>query len=83
MDERCSVTELIASQCAHCRKLPDPSAELLRDIFGEPTERPGGVWFEARYPGSCADCGNPFDGGALIRTDGVRGHLCGLCGEDA
>lgn len=30
-DQRCDVTELLVSQCAHCRKLPDPLADAQPD----------------------------------------------------
>lgn len=42
-----------------------------------------GPWFEARYDGECAGCGDEFEAGEEIRADGEGGYLCGNCGEDA
>lgn len=72
--ERCGVTELLAEQCAHCRKLPD------LDPFEEPAERPG-RYFRARFPGTCAGCAETFDRGERIRYDDGGGFECEDCGD--
>lgn len=33
-------------------------------------------WFEARYPGICAKCDEPFEVGTQIRADGHGGYQC-------
>lgn len=77
-EERCPLTELISTQCAHCRKLPDPAADLLRDIFEEPAQRQTGPWFSARYEGRCSECGMAFEVGDPIRPSG-RGFVAPCC----
>lgn len=76
MSDRCSVTELLVEQCAHCRP-PAPAA----DPFDEPTPKLGSS-FEARYPGQCSDCGDRFDAGDEIRSDLSGGYICADCAED-
>ena len=70
---RCSITDLPEDQCAHCRKLPDPGAESSQHL---------GPWFEARYSGRCAECGERYHEGDEIRADGHGhgGYLCEPCG---
>lgn len=72
--ERCTLTELLVDQCAHCRRLPDPPARTV----GKP--------FEAHRYGRCADCDNPYEPGdkiRAIREDGViTGILAECCWED-
>lgn len=67
MAERCDVTDLLAEQCAHCRKLPDPP---LREL-GRP--------FPAEYDGRCIDCGDWFTAGATIRRDSEECGYVGPC----
>lgn len=62
--------DLPAVTCAHCRKLPDPTPRVL----GRP--------FAAAYPGSCVDCGEPFEPGDRIRRADDGGYVCGPCGEE-
>lgn len=70
-DERCAVTELVVEQCAHCRPAPVP----------DPFDEPGGApWFEARYGGTCVDCGDRFDPGDTIRAAGAGEYECADCG---
>lgn len=71
MAERCDITELLVTECAHCRKLPDPPEQR-----GE-----RGPWFTARYVGDCS-CGTVFIPGDQIRADGEGGYLCDVCGQD-
>lgn len=67
MPERCEITDLLAEQCAHCRKLPDP---LPRQI-GQP--------FTAAYAGRCVDCDTRFEPGDSIRRDLADGAYVGPC----
>lgn len=41
-----------------------------------------GPWFPARYDGECDGCGEPFDAGDDIRSDGSGGWLAECCGDD-
>jgi hypothetical protein len=71
-EERCPVTELIVSQCAHCRRLPvDPFAD---------TESP--KWFTARYDGTCAQCGQRLVPGQTIGAGDDHGFICSHCGGE-
>ena len=40
-----------------------------------------GPWFPARYDGRCSGCGEPFEPGEKIRSDGDGGWLCEDCGD--
>ena len=68
-EDRCTVTELAVSQCAHCRPVPTP------DPFGEPAVQLG-PWFAAAYGGYCSGCGEWFDEGEEIRADGHGAWEC-------
>jgi len=63
--ERCPLTELMQSDCAHCRRIPDPP-ELLRQVGG---------WFQAGRPGSCVECGFCGAGGSSIGLDAAGFEL--------
>jgi hypothetical protein len=72
--ERCR-HELLVEQCADCR--PAPAVDPLSD----PAERPHrAVWFEARYGGTCCECGDRFDAGDAIRSVGMGEYECANCG---
>lgn len=72
MAERCERTELLVTDCAHCRNLPDP-----------PTERgERGPWFAARFLGRCSNCDVYYAPGDDIRADGHGGYLADCCGTD-
>ena len=73
--ERCSITELPVNQCAHCRPAPPQTF-----VFAEPELRPYGHWFEARYGGTCAECGDRFEIGDEIRSVGMGEYACEGCG---
>lgn len=61
-DPVCDLTELPVSMCAHCR-----SQDLSEP---EPLD-----WFEAQYPGRCADCNRPIEpGDEIAATD--DGYIC-------
>jgi hypothetical protein len=74
--ERCERTELLTTECSHCRGLDRQPA---------PARRPGngpGPWFPAAYPGRCSQCATSFDPGDRIRAAGGGGYLAECCGED-
>jgi hypothetical protein len=66
-DQRCEITELLADQCAHCRRIPDPPPRTL----GRP--------FRAVYAGRCCDCDTPFDISDRIRAAGDDGYTGPCC----
>jgi hypothetical protein len=80
MSGRCELTDLLAAECAHCRRLPDLDVEERTSSVA-----PSGGWIEARYPGRCAECGEWFDPGAPIRrwADGPIGWVAQCCGGAA
>jgi hypothetical protein len=53
-------------------KIPDPTPERTSM----------GPWFPAGYDGHCGCCGDSFDEGDLIRSDGEGGWLAECCGDD-
>lgn len=65
---RCDLTDLYTTDCAHCRKIPDPP-------------KPG-RWYYAPNSGRCSYCGDQFDSGDRIRSNGHRGYLGPCCGDD-
>lgn len=72
MTARCERTELPADQCA-CpdhRGDPQPRADATTAGLG---------WFDARYPGVCAECGEPFDVGTPITYDRRSGDYVARC----
>jgi hypothetical protein len=71
-EARCDVTELLVSQCAHCRKTPTPKS----------TPATYGPRFDARWSGFCSCCGDEFASGEQIRADGCGGYLAECCGGD-
>jgi hypothetical protein len=71
-DTRCPITDLLPTECAHCRKLPDleaPSTGL----------RLLGKAFPAAYPGRCAGCHRDFTAGTRIRCDLENGGYLADC----
>lgn len=73
-EERCAISDLVVSQCAHCRP-PAPEPPLDRAKFGP--------WFEAGHDSDCdGTCGGEIQAGDMIRSDGEGGWLCTGCGAD-
>lgn len=65
-DTRCDVTDLIATQCAHCRPAPaEPERSTSPGDYGHV--------FTARYPGVCSEGGDRIHEGDLIRYCGYEG----------
>lgn len=77
MTTRCDLSELLVTDCAHCRKTQDPFAEPTRTHRGGGTMGPP---ITASYPGKCA-CGEWFNAGEPIRADGDGGWLARCCGD--
>jgi hypothetical protein len=72
MADRCSVTELIVEQCAHCRRIPDPPKRLL------------GRMFTSAFAGRCIDCEEPFEAGTRLRYDpAAPGYVASCCAGDS
>jgi hypothetical protein len=72
MIDRCDITELLVTECAHCRKLPDLTAETPGEL---------GPYFTAKWPGICSGCKEVVLAGNLIRADGTgTGYLGECCG---
>jgi hypothetical protein len=75
---RCEITELPVGQCA-CRVHGASEPGAGARVSGQP--RPG--WFEARYPGQCRECGEPFQPGTHITgTDGSDGWTAECCADE-
>lgn len=73
---RCELTDLLARECAHCRRIPDP--EPIGPLLG-------GRVLTARYDGRCYACGHPYQCGDKIRRitdDDGSGYLGPCCRED-
>lgn len=77
MTQRCELTELLVSDCAHCRGLSDLDPEQVPAAGG--TGELGPLFF-ANYPGRCSDCREPILTGDQIRADGAGGYLGECCG---
>jgi hypothetical protein len=73
-EERCVLSDLLKSQCAHCR----PGTVLSEYVPGEL-----GPWFTARFDSSCDGCASRIHEGDTIRADGEGGYLCQSCGTQS
>lgn len=69
MNDRCDFTDLLADQCAHCRK-----------ATGEPEHDPEitATW-EARYPGRCDWCDGRIQPGERMGRDEHDSYVCERC----
>src|SRR5262245_170646 len=76
IEERCTVSDLLVSQCAHCKQLPDVDHEPLT-LDGPRL----GPWFACQHPGSCSGCGARFAEFDFIRADSTGGWLAQCCSE--
>lgn len=72
--ERCSLTELLVDQCAHCRAPRQP-------MQVNPSESYGPV-FVASFGGSCADCGDRVEEGDRIAALEVDREPAGYVHEE-
>ena len=78
-EARCDNTDLLISQCAHCRGLADIETQALLDRAALIAT---GQWFPARYAGKCTQCGERFGegaaiGGFTVETGGWVAECCG------
>lgn len=71
MTALCDFSDLPPDQCAHCKGHVSPRRPAA-------SERPASL-IEARYPGQCAGCGEPFTVGALIGYDPQSGRWVAEC----
>ena len=79
MTARCDLTDLPVDQCACRLHAPQAPAGHVRTV-----EHPRPGWFEARYPGQCRACGEPFTAGTHITgTDGSDGWTAECCADEA
>jgi len=65
-DARCDVTELLVTQCAHCRRTPDQPQPHPARVLGQ-------QW-RAAYPGKCLACGAHFAPGDWIGRTAIQGE---------
>jgi hypothetical protein len=75
MDERC-IHELIIEQCGLCR----PRQPVSMTTSWSRATGSDAPWFEARYGGTCVECGDRFDPGDMIRATGAGEYECSGCG---
>ena len=72
MTARCEVTDLLESECAHCRgpaiRRTSASARL-----------PLGPPFEVEWPSACAVCEDPIRAGEIARFDADHDLICDGC----
>lgn len=74
--QRCELTELIKTQCAHCR----PRAPRFREpLFDDPFEHDVVATFVAQYSGRCEECDGLFEVGDWISRTGTGDYLCRDC----
>lgn len=70
--DRCDITDLLRASCSHCTGRGEEVPE-------ERDRSALGTSFTARYPGSCAWCGDRIREGDTIRRDGGSGYVCEGC----
>ena len=71
--ERCQLTELIKTQCAHCKGIEDDTKDdELEKLSIALVVLPG--WIISNYSGKCGECYEPFEKGTAIKwTEGKIG----------
>lgn len=70
--DRCEMFELPVDQCAHCRGHVEPRAGVAGAAV------PSG-WREAKYPGRCVICDEPYTTRTHITYDPVSGKWIAEC----
>ena len=70
----CEMWDMPASQCAHCRGIPEPTGDPERErdtpaTSVAPRFRTGNAKVAEHYTRSCAGCGDPIEVGDLIKRD--------------
>lgn len=68
----CDFSDLPPAMCAHCKGHVQPRAGVTRA-----TPPPG--WHEARFPGQCVICGEPYTTGTHITYDPASGKWIAEC----
>ena len=71
-EPRCERTDLLESQCDHCREHDNMRIERPKARSGT-GERLLGHWFQAAYRGRCSRCETPFRAFDTIRADWPEG----------
>lgn len=66
---RCECCDLPAYSCGKAKE-----TELRREWQWNRARLEAAGWFSALYPGVCADCGEGFEAGTLIRMGGSGWH---------
>lgn len=75
-EERCDLTELFTSQCAHCKQ--GTRRPRMVELF-EPAHHDVAYRFAAKWPGRCDACEGPFETGSYIARTLDGDYLCGDC----
>lgn len=79
-DERCPITELHPTSCAHCRRIPDLIQPPVPHRARHQHDRVELITTIAGWAGNCANCGEHFLAGATIhRLSGETGWLGECC----
>lgn len=68
-EERCERSDLLASQCAHCRG----------DVLESEPDFVVVARFPAKYAGVCAACGEPFEVEDRIGRTDDGDYVCEVC----
>lgn len=80
--ERCALTELIKTQCAHCRPKPPPFQPAQFDDPGDDYDA-ASTTFQAKYSGRCELCDGLFHVGDWISRTSDGDYICCDCLQDA
>jgi hypothetical protein len=80
-EERCELSDLYPSACAHCRPTPAWLDDLRRELLAQPG------WVTAVHPGTCCSCGDDYAPGAAIQArrpsvEGRRRWLAECCADE-
>ena len=84
-EERCEISDLLVSQCAHCRAgggLQSPAELTEASVLASVREH--GPLFFAKHRGPCSGCDRGIWPDDTIRADGQGGYLhedCAVSGE--
>lgn len=73
----CDFSGLESTACDHCRRGGRPPRLTPPPLTGR--------WLEARYPGQCRSCGEPYRPGTQITASETGGWIAECCAgeEDA
>ena len=76
--ERCPRTELIRTQCAHCRP---PQLTFVEALFDPPGDEDDVITatFPAQFGGRCMQCDGFFESGEWISRTGTGDYMCSDC----